>query len=194
MRRNAPLDEIQFRKRAYDEAYVDWNKNILLNLFVIREVSGDMKFAALEKSFEDELVASMADVDRCLTKAYDRKLAGEDVVPMLEACRMAQLHQFILDCGATFTDELYKLTRLSFLPFSNAKAERKRLAEINIKANCTRPPEPPRRRRRSPARCRPARRPRRLRRQERQSRRQPRRQPRLLRRAACARWRARLRA
>ena len=143
MRRNAPLDEVQFRKRAYDEAYVDWNKNILLNLFVIREVGGDMKFAGLEKSFEDELVASMADVDRCLTKAYDRKLAGEDVVPMLEACRMAQLHQFILDCGATFTDELYKLTRLSFSPFSNAKAERKRLAEINIKANCTRPPEPP---------------------------------------------------
>ncbi len=143
MRRNAPLDEVQFRKRAYDEAYVDWNKNILLNLFAIREVGGDMKFAGLEKSFEDELVASMADVDRCLTKAYDRKLAGEDVVPMLEACRMAQLHQFILDCGATFTDELYKLTRLSFSPFSNAKAERKRLAEINIKANCTRPPEPP---------------------------------------------------
>jgi hypothetical protein len=102
-----------------------------------------MKFAGLEKTFEDELVASMADVDRCLTKAYDRKLAGEEVVPMLDACQMAQLHQFILDCGATFTDELYKLTRLSFSPFSNAKAERKRLAEINIKANCTRPPEPP---------------------------------------------------
>ena len=143
MRRNAAADEIQFRKRAYDEAYVDWNKNILLNLFVIREVGGDMKFAGLEKSFEDDLVASMADVDRCLTKAYDRKLAGEEVTPILDACRMPQLHQFILDCGATFTDELYKLTRLSFVPFSNAKAERKRLAEINIKANCTRPPEPP---------------------------------------------------
>jgi len=142
MRRNAALDEIQFRKRAYDEAYVDWNKNILLNLIVIREVGGDMKFTGLEKTFEDELVAAMADVDRCLTKAYDRKLAGEDVAPLLDACRMNQIHQFILDCGATFTDELYKLTRLSFAPFSNARAERKRLAEINIKANCTRPPEP----------------------------------------------------
>ena len=142
MRRNAALDEIQYRKRAYDEAYVDWNKNILLNLFVIREVGGDMKFAGLEKTFEDELVAAMADVDRCLTKAYDHKLAGEDVTPLLDACRMNQMHQFILDCGATFTDELYKLTRLSFSPFSNAKAERRRLAEINIKANCTRPPEP----------------------------------------------------
>jgi uncharacterized membrane protein YccF (DUF307 family) len=143
IRRNATLDEIQFRKRAYDEAYVDWNKNILLNLFVIREVGGELKFATLEKMFEDELVAAMADVDRCLTKTYDRKLAGEDVVPVLDACRMGQLHQFILDCGATFTDELYKLTQLSFVPFSNAKAERKRLAEINIKANCTLPPEPP---------------------------------------------------
>jgi hypothetical protein len=143
MRRNAALDEIRYRKRAYDEAYVDWNKNILLNLFVIREVGGELKFATLEKMFEDELVAAMADVDRCLTKAYDRKLAGEDVVPVLDGCRMGQLHQFILDCGATFTDELYKLTRLSFVPFSNARADRKRLSEINIKANCTRAPEPP---------------------------------------------------
>lgn len=142
MRRNAPMDEVQFRKRAYDEAYVDWNKNILLNLFVIREVGGDLKFSALEKSFEDDLVATMADIDRCLTKAYDRKLSGEDVTPILDACRMAHMHQFVLDCGATFTDELYKLTRLSFSPFSNAKAERKRLAEVNIKANCTRPAEP----------------------------------------------------
>jgi hypothetical protein len=143
MRRSAPMDEIQFRKRAYDEAYVDWNKNILLNLFVIREVGGDLKFTVLERSFEDDLVATMADIDRCLTKAYDRKLAGEDVVPILDGCRMAQMHQFVLDCGATFTDELYKLTRLSFSPLPNAKTERKRLAEINIKANCTRPPEPP---------------------------------------------------
>lgn len=143
MRRNAPMDEIQFRKRAYDEAYVDWNKNILLNLFVIREVGGDLKFSALERSFEDDLVATMADIDRCLTRAYDRKLAGEDVVPILDACRMARMHQFVLDCGATFTDELYKLTKLSFSPFSRGRTERKRLAEVNIKANCTRPPEPP---------------------------------------------------
>jgi hypothetical protein len=143
MRRNASLEEIQYRKRAYDEAYVDWNKNILLNLFVIREVSGDLKFSGLEKSFEDDLVASMADIDRCLTKAYDRKLAGDDVAPILDACRMPQMHQFVLDCGATFTDELYKLTRLSFSPFWSGKSERKRLAAINIRNNCTRPVETP---------------------------------------------------
>jgi hypothetical protein len=145
LHRNAPLDEIQFRKRAYDEAYVDWNKNILLNLFVIREVGGDLQFTSLERMFEDNLVAAMADVDRCLTTAYDRKLAGDNPVPILETCRMAELHQFVLDCGATFTDELYKLTKLSFRPFSNARAERKRIAEANIKTNCTRalPVSPP---------------------------------------------------
>jgi hypothetical protein len=140
LRRNAPLEEIQYRKRAYDEAYVDWNKNILLNEFVIREVGGELKFTALEQMFEDDLVGAMADVDRCLTTAYDRKLAGENPVPILEACQMVTLHQLVLDCGATFTDELYKLTKLSFSPFSGAKQERKRLAEVNIKANCTRGP------------------------------------------------------
>ena len=143
MHRNAPLEEIQYRKRAYDEAYVDWNKNVLLNLFAIREVAGDLKFATLVKAFEDELVDSMADVDRCLTQAYDHKLKGEDVAPLLEACHMATMHQFVLDCGATFTDELYKLTRITFSPFSHALEERKRLADANIKANCTRPPEEP---------------------------------------------------
>jgi hypothetical protein len=143
LRRNALPEEIQYRKRAYDEAYVDWNKNILLNLFAIREVAGDLKFTTLVKAFEDELVASMADVDRCLTKAYDAKLAGQDPAPLLDACRMATMHQFVLDCGATFTDELYKLTQITFYPFSRALEERKRLAEINIKANCTRPPEAP---------------------------------------------------
>jgi uncharacterized membrane protein YccF (DUF307 family) len=143
MRRNAPIEEIQYRKRAYDEAYVDWNKNILLNLFAIREVAGDLKFVTLVKAFEDELVGSMADVDRCLTQAYDHKLKGEDVAPMLDACHMATMHQFVLDCGATFTDELYKLTSFSFVPFSHAIEERKRLAEANIKANCTRTPEAP---------------------------------------------------
>ena len=143
LRRNALPEEIQYRKRAYDEAYVDWNKNILLNLFAIREVAGDLKFTTLVKAFEDELVASMADVDRCLTKAFDAKLAGQDPAPLLVACRMATMHQFVLDCGATFTDELYKLTQITFYPFSRALEERKRLAEINIKANCSRPPEAP---------------------------------------------------
>jgi len=139
LRRNAPLDEIQFRKRAYDEAYVDWNKNVMLSLFVIREVGGELKFAALERMFEDDLVGAMVEVDRCLTKAYDRKLAGEDPISLLDGCRMSELHQFVLECGSTFTDELYNLTRLSFSPFRGKWEKQKKIAVTNIRKDCARP-------------------------------------------------------
>ena len=182
-----------YRKRAYDEAYVDWNKNILLNLFAIREVAGDLKISSLEPIFEDELVAAMADVDRCLTKAYDRRSPDEDARPLLDACRMSEVHQFVLDCGATFTDELYKLTQLSFSPFGNERKNMRAAAEANIRDNCVRqepaattgseaarqPRRPPRSSTTPPAAASA----------DRSSRTMP-----ALRRAACARWRAPARA
>ena len=140
MRRNAPIDEVQLRKRAYDEAYVEWNKNVLLNLFVIREVAGEMKFAKLEKSFEDGLVAAMADVDRCLTKGYDRNLPAERSphtrclpdagTTSVHARLRGDVHQRALQAHA-----------LVVLAIHQRESVRKRLAEINIQANCTRPPD-----------------------------------------------------
>jgi len=136
IRRNADIEEVRHRKQAYDEAYVDWNKNVMLNLFAIREAAGDLKFSALEPLFEDHLIARMADVNRCITKAYDARVLDQDAKAVLEACRMAELHQFVLDCGATFTNELYKLTRLTFIPFSGEFAETKALAETRIREAC----------------------------------------------------------
>lgn len=136
IRRNADIEEVRHRKQAYDEAYVDWNKNVMLNLFAIREAAGDLKFSALEPLFEDHLIAAMADVDRCITKAYDTRVANGDAKVPLEACRMADLHQFVLDCGATFANELYKLTRLTFIPFTGEFARTKELAESRIRQAC----------------------------------------------------------
>jgi hypothetical protein len=138
IRRDAEIEEVRHRKRAYDEAYVDWNKNVMLNLFAIREVAGELKLSKLEPFFEDGLVAAMADVDRCITQAYDRRLANQDAKAVLESCRMSELHQFVLDCGATFTNELHKLTQLTFVPFSGEAARLHDAAELNIKNNCTR--------------------------------------------------------
>ena len=143
LRRGADIDEIRFRKRAYDEAYVEWNKNIMQNIFAIREVTGEHMISSLEKDFEDGLVASMSDVDRCLTKAYDARIGTLDPKPILDQCHMADLHQFVLDCGATFTNELYKLTKLSFLPFAKQSTEGREVAAARIKKGCTRPPEKP---------------------------------------------------
>lgn len=136
IRRNADVEEVRHRKQAYDEAYVDWNKNVMLNLFAIREAAGDLKVSSLEPVFEDHLVAAMADVDRCVTKAYDLRIANQDAKPALEQCRMPELHQFVLDCGATFSNELYKLTQLTFIPFTGEFAKTKALAEARIHDAC----------------------------------------------------------
>ena len=144
LKRGADLDEIRFRKRAYDEAYVEWNKNIMQNIFAIREVTGEHMISSLEGQFQDGLVSAMSDVDRCLTKAYDARLANGDPKIDLDKCHMADLHQFVLDCGATFTNELYKLTKLSFTPFGAANAKEGRdVAEMRIKGACTQPPPKP---------------------------------------------------
>lgn len=136
IRRNAEIDEVRHRKQAYDEAYVGWNKNVMLNLFAIREAAGDLNVSSLEPVFENNLIAAMADQDRCVTKAYDARLAGEDAKAVLDSCRMAELHQYVLDCGATFTNELYKLTQPTFIPFTGQFAKTKALAEERIRSYC----------------------------------------------------------
>ena len=144
LKRGADLDEIRFRKRAYDEAYVEWNKNIMQNIFAIREVTGEHMISTLEGHFQDGLVDAMSDVDRCLTKAYDARLASADPKVVLEQCHMTDLHQFVLDCGATFTNELYKLTKLSFIPLNPGNSKEGRtVAEERIKKGCTKPPPKP---------------------------------------------------
>lgn len=139
LRRGADLEEVRYRKRAYDEAYVAWNKSVMQNIFAIREVTGEHMISGLEKYYEDGLVSGMADVDRCLTKAVDVRIANGDPKIELEKCNMTLLHRFVLDCGATFTNELYKLTKLSFIPFvDRAGLEGREMSERRVQASCTR--------------------------------------------------------
>jgi hypothetical protein len=146
MRRLADTEELRHRKRLYDEVYVDWNKNVRLNLFVIREVMGEKALSAFEQDFEELLIHPMSLIDNCLTKAYDLKLAGTDPLPVLDTCQMPMLHQLVLDCGATFTNEVYKLSRPSFLPAFlpswRSSDEDRTAARARIKKGCTRPALP----------------------------------------------------
>jgi hypothetical protein len=70
------------------------------------------------------------------------KLAGQDPLPVLEACQMPMLHQLVLDCGASFTNEVYKLTRLSFLPTIRTSDDDREQARARIKKGCARPALP----------------------------------------------------
>ena len=139
LRRNAELDEIRHRKRGYDEVYVDWNKNLRQNLFAIREVMGEDEFSMLEQDFEKYIVTPFSRIDACLTRAYDQKMAAADPLPQLETCRMADMYQLTLDCGASFTNELYKLTRVRLMPFSGATEIDRRAARARISKVCDRP-------------------------------------------------------
>jgi hypothetical protein len=139
IRRGADLEEVRQRKRSYDETYVDWNKNIRLTLFAIREAMGERSFSALEQDFENKLVAALSEIDSCLTRAYDLRVAGQNAAAHLDTCQMATLYQQTLDCGSTFTNELYKLTRVRLLPFTGPTQGDQVLAKARIDHGCKRP-------------------------------------------------------
>ncbi len=148
LRRGAELEELRFRKRAYDEVFVEWNKRIQNNVLQIREVIGVAESTMLERQMQELLVPALAEMDGCLTRGYDVRLAGQDPLPVIEGCRYALLHQFTLDCAAGFTDELYRLTRLSFSPFSSQSRRETEASSRIVRNACTRsaeltaPPKP----------------------------------------------------
>lgn len=141
LRRGAELDELRFRKRAYDEVFVEWNKRIQNNVLQIREMIGAMESTMLEQQMQELLVPALTEMDACLTKGYDVRLAGQDPMPIIEGCRYAGLHQFTLDCAKGFTDELYRLTRLSFSPIVGLTRREMEATSQKVRAACTRPPE-----------------------------------------------------
>lgn len=94
-------------------------QNIRQNRFAIREVLGDRDVTTFEDDFQELLVRPLSMVDACLTKAYDRRIAGLDPLQDLADCQWTELYQLTLDCGAAYTNELYKMTRVSFAPGGN---------------------------------------------------------------------------
>jgi hypothetical protein len=142
IKRNAELDEIRYRKRAYDEAFVEWNKKIQLNIFMIRDISSEVGVTRLETQFQELLVPALSATDQCVTKAYDERIKGGDGTALFQTCQMADLHQFTLDCGATFTNELDRLSRYTVLPFTGPTLAQRKQAEARIDKGCAAMPKP----------------------------------------------------
>ena len=143
LRRGADLDEVRFRKRAYDEVFVEWNKKIQQNVFQIRQVVGARAATETEKEFQDLLVSPLAHIDTCITKAYDLKMAGQDPLPVLAACDFPVLHQLVLDCASAMTDAFYQRTQLSFMPsLSGQQAIATAEEWKKVRTACTRPEQP----------------------------------------------------
>ncbi len=142
LRRGADLDELRHRKRAYDEVFVEWNKRLQTNLLQIREVMGVANSSAFERLLQDLLVPTLATMDVCLTKGYDVRNAGQDPLPVIQNCNYPQLHQFALDCGASLTDELFRMTSLRLMPFTGPTRRDVLDAERRVRDTCIPPATP----------------------------------------------------
>jgi hypothetical protein len=143
IRRKAEPEEIRHRKRAYDEAFVEWNKKVQQNIFRIRDISGETGVTRLETQFQEMLVPALSSIDSCLTKAYDAEIKGtSDASAILDACQMNNLHQFVLDCGATFTNELDRLMRQSLLSLWGTSDTERQKGIARIDKYCANRPQP----------------------------------------------------
>ena len=89
------------------------------------------------------LIPALSAIDSCLTRAYDAHIQGRaDAIATLDACRINDLHQLVLDCGATFTNELDRLMRQSlFAVWKVADSERLK-ATARIDKYCANMPRP----------------------------------------------------
>lgn len=138
VRRGADLDEIRYRKRTYDEVFVEWNKKIQNNVLPIRQAMGAADATVLETQLQTLLVPAMGELDVCLTKIYDLKLAGQDFSTLLDQCQREELSRYILDCGSGITDELYRFTRLTFVSLRLGGTREIEAARERIKTACVR--------------------------------------------------------
>jgi hypothetical protein len=106
--RDAELNEIRQRKKDYDDAYADWGSSLQSNLFVARKLTGKIEYSALESPVENALVPAFTAVDSCLTKAYDARLRGQAVAPILSACNMTGRLKRTFDLSYDVTEELFQ--------------------------------------------------------------------------------------
>ena len=139
IRRGADFEEVRYRKRTYDEVFVEWNKKIQNNVLPIRQAMGAADASELEFLMQTLLVPALGELDVCTTKVYDLRLSGQEHAVLLAQCQRQELSQFILECGSGITDELYRFTQLRFLPFGGPGAGAVAGARTRIRDACKRP-------------------------------------------------------
>ena len=139
VRRGADVEEVRARKRAYDDAFVEWNKKVQGGVLAVREAMNASDTTVFETLVQTLLVPAMAEMDGCTTRVYDLRIAGKELTTELDNCQRQDLNHYILDCGGAITDELFRFTRLSFNPFQRTSGSELQLAKERAIAGCKRP-------------------------------------------------------
>jgi hypothetical protein len=107
LKRNASLDELRRRKQEYDDAMVDWGTMVQSNLFMIRKISNAARYSELEDRLERELTPAFADVDSCLTDAFDARERQQSVEAVFKDCHMSARMQREFRASYVVTSKLF---------------------------------------------------------------------------------------
>lgn len=103
--------EVIERKRAYDDTYISWNRNIQANLLGIRSFLGADAYTRLEAVVEVYLVGvGLGPLDSCLTQAYDETIRDRDAEAVLSDCNAGSKVTYVRDCGYAITNELFAVS------------------------------------------------------------------------------------
>jgi hypothetical protein len=121
IKRNADLEEIKDRKKAYDAIYVRYNSTIQSNLFRVREMFRTTEYTNFERFLEEPIRDLLVAQDDCVTSAYDnavssdqskRALATENLSHCPKRGRGVEMDKIwtaIQECEYTYTDALFRI-------------------------------------------------------------------------------------
>jgi hypothetical protein len=107
LRRNASLAEVRRRKREYDESMVEWGALVQANLFMIRKITSPARYSDLEGRLERDLTPAFADVDSCLTDAFDAREREVSVDAVFKDCNISSRMQREFRASYVVTSKLF---------------------------------------------------------------------------------------
>src|SRR5260370_321173 len=136
LRRGAPSEELEYRKRSYDESYVQWERDLQANLFMIRSAIESEEYTDLEGYVEFQLVPILRAIDTCITAAYDRRTHGADPKPTLDVCNVGGLLSRSRDCAYAVTDQLFRLAVRTSPPIPAQTHSLRQTADSEIARRC----------------------------------------------------------
>ncbi len=136
VRRRAGPAELRERKRAYDETYLKWERDLQANLFMIRGALESDEYTSAEGDVETRLAPLLRQLDNCVTAAYDRQLQGGDGGAELQRCGYADALSRSRACAYAVTDQLFRMAVRTSPPGGEEAARLREAARAAIDAAC----------------------------------------------------------
>jgi hypothetical protein len=118
IRHGAAPEEVRDRKKEYDVSYVKWNSELLGNLFLLRQITGD-RFL-FQWIYEKQLAPLYRNIDSCITSAYfsEQERTGQTTgkkegaaSQILNGCKIDELTSVAGKFTYEYMNQVYSFTK-----------------------------------------------------------------------------------